>query len=39
MISVALRLETHGYFQDTARLLQRLIELAKSNWQVAIYPA
>jgi dipeptidyl aminopeptidase/acylaminoacyl peptidase len=25
-------------FQDTARLVQRLIELGKENWQVAIYP-
>ena len=26
-------------FQDTARLVQRLIELKKENWEVAIYPA
>ena len=26
-------------FYDTARLAQRLIELGKSNWEVAIYPA
>jgi dipeptidyl aminopeptidase/acylaminoacyl peptidase len=25
-------------FQDTARLVQRLIELGKENWQVAVYP-
>jgi dipeptidyl aminopeptidase/acylaminoacyl peptidase len=25
-------------FQDTARLVQRLIELKKENWEVAIYP-
>jgi dipeptidyl aminopeptidase/acylaminoacyl peptidase len=25
-------------FQDTARLVQRLIELGKENWQVAMYP-
>jgi len=27
------------HFQDTARLVQRLIELGKENWEVAIYPA
>jgi dipeptidyl aminopeptidase/acylaminoacyl peptidase len=26
------------HFQDTARLIQRLIELGKANWEVAIYP-
>ena len=26
------------HFQDTARLIQRLIELGKQNWEVAIYP-
>lgn len=26
------------HFQDTARLVQRLIELGKENWEVAIYP-
>jgi dipeptidyl aminopeptidase/acylaminoacyl peptidase len=26
------------HFQDTARLVQRLIELKKENWEVAIYP-
>jgi len=26
------------HFQDTARLVQRLIELGKENWQVAPYP-
>ena len=26
-------------FYDTARLAQRLIELRKENWEVAIYPA
>jgi dipeptidyl aminopeptidase/acylaminoacyl peptidase len=25
-------------FQDTVRLAQRLIELEKENWEVAIYP-
>ncbi len=27
------------WFYDTARLAQRLIELGKENWEVAIYPA
>jgi len=26
------------HFQDTARLVQRLIELGKQNWDVAVYP-
>jgi dipeptidyl aminopeptidase/acylaminoacyl peptidase len=26
------------HFQDTARLIQRLIELGKENWEVAVYP-
>jgi dipeptidyl aminopeptidase/acylaminoacyl peptidase len=26
------------HFQDTARLIQRLIELGKENWEAAIYP-
>jgi len=26
------------HFQDTARLIQRLIELGKDNWEVAMYP-
>ena len=26
------------HFQDTARLAQRLIELGKQNWEVAMYP-
>ncbi len=26
------------HFQDTARLVQRLIELGKENWEVAMYP-
>ncbi len=26
------------HFQDTARLAQRLIELGKENWEVALYP-
>jgi dipeptidyl aminopeptidase/acylaminoacyl peptidase len=31
--------DTNVHFQDTARLVQRLIELGKENWEVAIYPA
>jgi dipeptidyl aminopeptidase/acylaminoacyl peptidase len=26
------------HFQDTAELVQRLIELRKTNWQLAVYP-
>mgnify|MGYP002527911086 FL=1 len=26
------------FFKDTARLAQRLIELKKEDWEVAIYP-
>ncbi|HAV41349.1 MAG TPA: S9 family peptidase, partial [Acidobacteria bacterium] len=31
-------MDTNVNFQDTVRLVQRLIELAKENWEVAIYP-
>jgi dipeptidyl aminopeptidase/acylaminoacyl peptidase len=30
--------DTNVFFQDTVRLVQRLIELRKDNWQVAPYP-
>ena len=30
--------DTNVHFQDTVRLVQRLIELGKDNWQVAFYP-
>ncbi|PYR63252.1 MAG: S9 family peptidase [Acidobacteria bacterium] len=30
--------DTNVFFQDTVRLVQRLIELRKENWQVAPYP-
>lgn len=30
--------DTNVHFQDTVRLAQRLIELGKENWEVAIYP-
>jgi dipeptidyl aminopeptidase/acylaminoacyl peptidase len=30
--------DTNVHFQDTVRLVQRLIELGKEGWEVAIYP-
>jgi dipeptidyl aminopeptidase/acylaminoacyl peptidase len=30
--------DNNVFFQDTVRLVQRLIELEKENWEVAIYP-
>jgi dipeptidyl aminopeptidase/acylaminoacyl peptidase len=30
--------DTNVHFQDTVRLMQRLIELRKENWEVAPYP-
>jgi dipeptidyl aminopeptidase/acylaminoacyl peptidase len=30
--------DTNVTFQDTAELVQRLIELRKTNWQLAVYP-
>lgn len=30
--------DTNVHFQDTVRLAQRLIELGKDNWEVALYP-
>jgi dipeptidyl aminopeptidase/acylaminoacyl peptidase len=30
--------DTNVFFQDTVRLAQRLIELRKENWSVAMYP-
>ena len=30
--------DTNVHFQDTARLVQRLVELRKENWEAAIYP-
>jgi len=30
--------DTNVHFQDTVRLVQRLIELGKEGWQVAFYP-
>jgi len=30
--------DTNVEFQDTVRLMQKLIELHKENWQVAVYP-
>jgi len=31
--------DTNVHFQDTVRLTQRLIELRKENWELAVYPA
>tara|TARA_B100000700_G_scaffold331699_1_gene467243 strand:+ start:9644 stop:12019 length:2376 start_codon:yes stop_codon:yes gene_type:complete len=31
-------IDTNVHFQDVVRLAQRLIELGKKNWEVAIYP-
>jgi dipeptidyl aminopeptidase/acylaminoacyl peptidase len=30
--------DTNVHFQDTVRLVQRLIELHKENWQLAVFP-
>lgn len=30
--------DTNVFFQDSVRLVQRLIELHKSNWSIAVYP-
>jgi dipeptidyl aminopeptidase/acylaminoacyl peptidase len=30
--------DTNVFFQDSVRLIQRLIELRKTNWSVAVYP-
>ena len=30
--------DTNVHFQDIVRLTQRLIELGKKNWQLAVYP-
>jgi dipeptidyl aminopeptidase/acylaminoacyl peptidase len=30
--------DTNVHFQDTVRLVQRLIELGKDNWETAMYP-
>ncbi|UCC48661.1 MAG: prolyl oligopeptidase family serine peptidase, partial [Gemmatimonadota bacterium] len=31
-------IDQNVHFQDTVRLVERLIELGKDNWEVAIYP-
>ena len=31
--------DTNVHFQDTVRLVEKLIELGKQNWESAIYPA
>jgi dipeptidyl aminopeptidase/acylaminoacyl peptidase len=30
--------DVNVHFQDTVRLAQKLIELGKENWEVAMYP-
>ena len=30
--------DTNVHFQDAVRLSQRLIELGKDNWELAVYP-
>src|SRR5260370_9728801 len=30
--------DTNVHFQDTVRLVYRLIELRKENWELAVYP-
>jgi dipeptidyl aminopeptidase/acylaminoacyl peptidase len=30
--------DTNVHFQDSVRLAQRLIELRKTNWELAVYP-
>jgi dipeptidyl aminopeptidase/acylaminoacyl peptidase len=30
--------DVNVHFQDAVRLTQRLIELGKDNWQLAVYP-
>jgi len=30
--------DTNVFFQDTVRLVQRLVELRKPNWQLAVFP-
>ncbi|TAN00199.1 MAG: S9 family peptidase, partial [Chitinophagaceae bacterium] len=31
-------MDTNVHFQDIVRLTQKLIELGKKNWQLAVYP-
>jgi dipeptidyl aminopeptidase/acylaminoacyl peptidase len=31
-------LDVNVHFQDVVRLVQRLIELGKDNWEMAVYP-
>jgi dipeptidyl aminopeptidase/acylaminoacyl peptidase len=30
--------DTNVHFQDTVRLVQKLIELRKEHWELAVYP-
>ncbi len=38
LLVTAPMVDTNVHFQDVVRLLQRLIELGKENWEVALYP-
>ncbi len=38
LLMCAPMVDDNVFFQDTVRLAQRLIELEKENWEVAIYP-
>jgi len=31
-------IDDNVHFQDVVRLVQRLIELGKDNWELAVYP-
>lgn len=31
-------IDTNVHFQDIVRLSQKLIELGKNNWELAVYP-
>jgi dipeptidyl aminopeptidase/acylaminoacyl peptidase len=31
-------IDQNVHFQDDVRLVQRLIELGKNNWELAVYP-
>ncbi len=38
LLMTAPMIDTNVHFQDVVRLSQRLIELGKENWEVALYP-
>ncbi len=39
LLITAPMVDTNVHFQDAVRLVQRLIELGKDNWDIALYPA